>query len=138
MIIDANDMIVGRIATIAAKSALMGQKVDIVNCEMAVMTGNKDDILARYKAKRVRGTHSTGPFIHRNPDRFVRRIIRGMLPYKQERGKTAFMKIMCHIGVPADLEKETKTKIDSAHISKLPTEKYVYVKDICKFMGAKI
>jgi len=138
MIIDANDMIIGRIATIAAKSALMGKKVDIVNCENAVITGNRDEVLARYKAKRERGTHSTGPFIHRTPDKFVRRIIRGMVPYKQSRGKMAFERIMCHVGIPAKFQNKAIEKIDNAHISKLPSEKYVYIRDICRFMGAKI
>lgn len=140
MIIDAKDMIVGRIATKAAKAALLGNKVDIVNCEDAVITGNKYEILASYKQKRERGTHSTGPFIHRMPDRLVKRIIRGMLPYKQEKGKNAFKRIMCHIGVP-DAFKEQNIKFESfddANISKLPSNKYLRIKNICKFMGAKI
>jgi len=138
MIIDAKDMIVGRIATKAAKAALLGEKIDIVNCESAVITGNKYEILARYKQKRKRGTHSTGPFIHRLPDRFVRRIIRGMLPYKQEKGKNAFKRIMCHIGIPDEFKDQKMESFADANVSKLPSKKYVCVKVICKFMGAKI
>ena len=53
MIIDASDMILGRLATYVAKKALLGEKVDIVNCEKAVITGNKKSVFEKYK-KRVK------------------------------------------------------------------------------------
>lgn len=138
MIIDANDMIVGRIATKAAKSALLGEKVEIINCENAVITGNKDETLNRYKKKRAMGTHSTGPFIHRMPDRFVKRIIRGMLPYKQQKGREAFKRIRCHIGIPDEFKEKEAVRYKELSIAKLPTNNYIRIKTICRFMGAKI
>ena len=89
MIINAIDLILGRVATVAAKKALMGENVEIVNCEKAIMTGNKKDILERYKTKRAMGQVYHGPYILRRPDMFVKRAIRGMLPYKQDKGKKA-------------------------------------------------
>ena len=55
MIIDASDMILGRLATYVAKKALLGEKVDIVNCEKAVITGNKKSIFEKYKQRNERG-----------------------------------------------------------------------------------
>ena len=122
MIINAENLIVGRIAAVAAKKALLGEKVDIVNCEKAVMTGNKKNIFARYKAKREMGQVYHGPYILRNPDRFVKRTIRGMLPYKQEKGRKAFDAIKCHVGIPEELKgKETQT-IENANISKVTSD----------------
>ena len=138
MIIDANELILGRIATKAAKAALLGEKVDIVNCANAVITGNKAQILAKYKQSRNRGTHSTGPFIPRMPDRFVKRAIRGMLPYKQPKGRDAYKRIICHAGVPEEFQGQKMESFKEAHIAKLPSNKFVAVKVICKFMGAKI
>ncbi len=138
MIIDANEMILGRIATKAAKAALLGEKVDIVNCEKSVITGNKAQILARYKQRRDRGTHSTGPFFPRMPDRFVKRVVRGMLPYKQSKGRDALKRVTCHIGVPEEFNDQKMESFKEAHISKLPSNKFVFVKVICKFIGAKI
>jgi len=40
MIVDASNMILGRMVSYVAKKALLGEKVDIVNCEKAVITGN--------------------------------------------------------------------------------------------------
>ena len=41
MIIDGTNLILGRIATFAAKKALEGEQVVIVNCESIVVTGGK-------------------------------------------------------------------------------------------------
>ena len=135
MIIDAKDIIVGRLATYATKKALLGEKVDIINCEEAIITGNKKEIQDRYLTKSKRGTPQKGPFFSKRPDMFVRRIIRGMLPFKKDRGITAYRNIMCYISVPENLKKEKAETIKSAHISKLQTLKYVKIKDLTKILG---
>ncbi|MBR9691233.1 50S ribosomal protein L13 [Candidatus Woesearchaeota archaeon] len=137
MIINAENLILGRIATVAAKKALLGEKVEIVNCEKAIITGSKKEIAARYKAKREMGQVYHGPYILRRPERFVKRAIRGMLPYKQEKGRKAFDNIRCHIGVPEELKEKEMETIEKANISKVPSLKYVTVGNICKLMGAK-
>src|SRR3989344_7672724 len=106
MIIDAKKLIIGRIASFAAKRALLGEKVDVVNCEYAVITGSRKVVLAKYKERLRRGTPEHGPFNVKREDRFMRRVIRGMLPYTQPKGRAAFDKVMCHIGVPKKFEGE--------------------------------
>ena len=138
MIIDANDLVLGRLGTYVAKKALLGEKIDIINCENSVVTGDKYKIFEDYKKRSRRGTPSKGPFIYKIPDRFVKRSIRGMLPYKKERGRSAFKNIKCHIGVPENLKKEKFDTIKFANVGKLPNLKYVRVKDICINLGAKI
>ena len=49
MIIDATNMIAGRIATHIAKKALLGEDIVILNSEKAVLTGNKDWLLSRFQ-----------------------------------------------------------------------------------------
>ncbi len=138
MIIDATDLIVGRLGSFAAKQSLLGEKVDIVNCEKAVISGSRQDVLAKYKQKRERATVATGPYISRMPDRFVRRIIRGMLPYKQEKGRKAFERIMCYTGVPKEFEGKKMESLPSADINKRKLTKFIKVVDVCKELGAKI
>jgi large subunit ribosomal protein L13 len=135
MNIDATNLIVGRIATIAAKQSLLGKDVNIINCEKAVITGNKKRVLADYKRKREMGTPAKGPFIHRSADKIVKRIIRGMLPYKQEKGRIAFKKIKCYTGNPEDI-KDAKT-IKEADVSRVPNLKYIKIGEISKFLGSK-
>lgn len=135
MIIDATNLILGRFAATAAKRALLGEKVVVVNCEKAVMTGNKRDILTRYRQKREMGQPTKGPFILRRPDMFVRRTIRGMLPYKQEKGRKAFERVMCYLGVPEEFKDKKLETIEKANIVKVPTLKYMAIGALCKEMG---
>jgi large subunit ribosomal protein L13 len=138
MIIDASYLILGRLASYAAKQALLGKKVDIVNCENAIITGNKKWIMERHRKKMQRGIPLKGPYIKRMPDRYVKRAIRGMLPYKQAKGRQAFEKIMCYIGVPEKFKDKKLETLKSADISKVPNLRYTTVKQVCKTMGAKI
>ena len=138
MIIDASYLILGRLASYTAKQALLGKKIDVVNCEKAIITGNKKWIIARHKQKREMGYPFKGPFIKRKPDRYVKRAIRGMLPYKQEKGRNAFEKIICHMGVPEKFKDEKLETIKTADVSKVPNLRYITVKEVCKSMGAKI
>ena len=61
-----------------------------------------------------------------------------MLPYKKARGKEAFKRIMCYKGVPEGFAKEKMLTLQSAHVKKLPSLKYVKVGDICKLLGGKL
>lgn len=137
MIIDATNLVLGRLATKVAKAALLGEKVDIVNCENAVITGSRASVIAKYKRKRELGAPLKGPYFPRVADRFVRRIIRGMLPYKKTKGRDAFQRVMCYIGVPDDFKDKKFDSIKEADASKLPTLKYTTVKDVCKTLGSK-
>ena len=138
MIIDANNLILGRLGTYVAKKALLGEKIDIVNSESCVITGDKDKIFEDYDNQLKRGTPSKGPFVHRMPNRFVKRSIRGMLPYKKERGKVAFKNIKCYIGIPDNLKNQKFDTIKNANIEKIPNLKYVKIKDICMHIGYKV
>lgn len=138
MIIDATDSILGRVASFAAKKALSGEKVDIINCENAVITGNKKQILRRFKQKKDMGIPLKGPYYPRTPEMIVRRTIRGMLPYKKGRGKKAYEIIKCYAGIPEKLKNEKAEIIKNANISKLSNLKYVKIKQISRFLGAKI
>jgi len=135
MNIDAKNLIVGRFATIAAKKALLGETVNIYNCEEAYITGKKKSILLSYKRKRDMGVPLKGPFIHRSSEKIVKRIIRGMHPYKQEKGRKAFKKIKCYRGMPDDI-KDAET-IKEANINKVSNLKYIKIKEISKFLGGK-
>ena len=111
MIINAEKLILGRMAAIVAKQALLGQEIKIVNCEKAVIIGHRRPVVAHYKKKLKLGQPQQGPFIQRRPDFFVRRTIRGMLPRKKDRGREAYSRIKCYVGIPQELEgKETTLK----------------------------
>jgi large subunit ribosomal protein L13 len=138
MIIDATNMILGRLLSFAAKQALLGEKVDIINCEKAVISGNKEDVFHKYWYRaRDMGGPRKGPFMPRMPDRFVRKVVKGMLPLNINRGKEAYKRMMCYIGVPEDFKGKPTAKVPGADVSKLTTLKKVSIGDICKYIGGK-
>ncbi len=131
--LDASDLVVGRFCTVVAKKALLGSTIKIFNCEKAIITGNKADVFTKFKQRRDRGTPHKGPFYPRMPDRFVRRSIRGMLPYKQLKGSEAYKKVLCYIGIPHEFKEK---KLETLPQAKCSSIRYVSVEDVCKFLGA--
>lgn len=113
-IIDGKDAVLGRVASFAAKEALKGEKIVIVNCEEMLISGNKSYHQEDFKAKRRRvGFTQTGPKISRMPYKIVKRVIRGMLPNARRggRGRDALKRIMCYSGVPEEYELTEKIEI---------------------------
>jgi len=139
MIIDAENLIIGRVAAFVAKKALLGEKIDIVNCEKAVITGNKTNILKGYNNKvNHMGTYKKGPFYIRSPDRMLRRVVRGMLPYKQYKGADAYKRVMCYNGVPEEFKDKKIETLSSANIEKIPNLKFISLRDVCKSVGGRV
>ena len=113
IIIDANGAIFGRLCSFAAKKALEGNEIIIVNSENTVMTGNKDDIIKKYLRLREMGggTSIKGPKYSRTPYMMLKRGIRGMLPdFRKGQGKIAFSKIKCFDKMPEEYKNEKMIK----------------------------
>lgn len=109
LVIDATNSILGRLASHAAKQALLGKEISVVNCEKAVISGNRKVILDGYKEIRSKGGSSLkGPLFPTQPARIVKRTIRGMLSHKQGRGALALKKIKCYEGLPKEFENAKK------------------------------
>lgn len=135
MIIDGTNLILGRLAAYAAKRALEGESVIIVNSEKVVITGNKRLLIEEFIQKQHMGHAYNGPFYPRMPDRIMKRTIRGMLPYKQERGMKAFKRIKCFMGIPEAYSKQKIETIARADYSKLKTSKFITINDLSKSVG---
>ena len=136
MIINGENLILGRLSTVAAKKALKGEKVDVVNCEKIVIVGNKNNILANYKQKHEVGSVSKGPFQPKIPDRLVIIIIIWMLPYKQAKGKKAFQNVMCYMGIPDSLKDKKLESLKEAHIENKMTS-FITIADVCRILWGK-
>ncbi len=139
-IINAEGLILGRLASKVAKMLLEGEEVVIVNAEKAIITGNREDIFAKYKQRtelRTRTNPRRGPFYPKRSDEIVRRTIRGMLPWKTDRGRKAFKRLRVYVGVPKEFEGKELETISEAHMSRLATPKYVTVGEVAKFLGGK-
>ncbi|MGM5480795.1 MAG: 50S ribosomal protein L13 [Nanobdellota archaeon] len=132
IVIDATNVILGRLSTYAAKQALLGQDVRIINAEKAIISGKKANTIADLSARNDKGIPAKGPFMPKMPDRFVRKTIRGMLPYKQPKGAEAFKRIMCYSGVPEELKDAKPVELKNATAEKLPTLNKIQVGEALK------
>jgi large subunit ribosomal protein L13 len=106
-LVDANGAVLGRLSSGVAKLLLKGNEVLVINAEKARMTGHLDDMLAKYKQRiefKDKANPEHSPYYSRRPDLFVKRIIRGMLPYKRPKGKLAYKKLRVYMGAGKDIK----------------------------------
>lgn len=112
IVINAENATLGRLASYAAKQALQGKKIIILNSEKAIITGRKKNIIENYKEKRSWvGISHRGPFFSRTPEKILKRTIRGMLPnHRAGRGRDAFKRVLCFKGVPEEYKDKKMLK----------------------------
>ena len=67
IIIDATNLILGRIATFAAKQALLGEQIVVLNCEKAIITGERKMVINAFLQKIHRGVPLQGPYYPKQP-----------------------------------------------------------------------
>lgn len=137
-VVDAEGQILGRMASLVAKRLLMGERIVIVNAEKAVISGNRLSIIREYKeyvlSKKTWKRPEKGPKKYRRPDMIVKRVIRGMLPYKQWKGRRAYKNLRVYIGVPEEYADKPKIKFPQADASRL-ARKYITVGELAKEVG---
>lgn len=118
-VINADGLILGRMASIIAKRLLKGESIVVVNAEKAVISGRKKSKILEAKEFLEVGHPGKGPIHYRRPDRMLRRAVRGMLPYKQPKGKLAYKRLKVFIGIPDELRDAKMETIEEAHAKKL-------------------
>ena len=129
VVIDAENAVLGRLSSYAAKELLKGKEIAIVNSDKVIVTGNKGDIEKRYEEKRKKlGGILRGPKISRNPDKLLKRTIRGMLPKDSMRGRDALKRVRCYIGIPNEFKDEKMIKSGKSKGTKLVKLRDVYRK----------
>ena len=135
-IIDGESLILGRLASAVAKKLLTEKDTEIVivNAERVVISGSKERTFKDYKAKKDRGSKEQGPYYPKMPDRIVTRTVRGMLPYKQAKGRDAFSRLKVYLGIPEDYESGDRVKVEEASAERL-SRKYVTVGEVSEKLG---
>jgi len=131
MIVDGTNAVLGRLASMVAKKLLMGEHVVIINVGKIVSSGDTARVHKRYFEKASRGSPQHGPFFSKKPAMLVRRTIRGMLPYKQEKGASAFKRLRVFEDAPSEYKGAVKISKTSDDLSC----KYMTLEDLCKRLG---
>jgi large subunit ribosomal protein L13 len=133
VVVDAQDCILGRVASQVAERALDGERVAVVNAEHAVITGREEQLKQKYFDRREQGS-DRGPYYPKRPDRLFKRSIRGMLPYKRPRGREALERVRVYVGNPYD-EAE---RLEDTSLDRLSNIRFVSLGDISESLGANI
>ena len=103
-LVNAEGLIVGRMCSKVAKRLLNGEEVIILNAEKAVFSGKRKSKVAEAKQFLEVGAPERGPFHYRRPDKYLRKTVRGMLPFKQPKGKSAYKRLKVFMGIPRELK----------------------------------
>lgn len=139
VVIDATNQIMGRLASYAAKNALNGNTVIVLNAEKAVISGRKSNIVEeamRRLKTRTLANQTTAPVHQRRPDLYLRRVVRGMLPWKKAKGKAAFHRVLIFMGVPEEYSKLKPTRVPDADASRL-TVPYLTLETLAEEIGGR-
>ena len=136
-VIDASNLILGRMSSMVAQRLLKGEEINIVNAEKAIISGRKDTTFDRYKRYIQRGSREFGPNFPRRPEQIVARTIRGMIPHTTFTGREAYSRLKVYIGVPPELGKEKAVTLEDASITRLSTANYIVLGDLSRKLGSK-
>jgi large subunit ribosomal protein L13 len=117
--VNADGLVVGRMASKVAKMLLNGENVTILNAEKAIYSGKKKSKIAEAHLFLEVGAPRRGPFHYRRPDRMLKKTLRGMLPYTQPKGKNAFKRLKVYMGIPLELKDEPTITFEEANASKI-------------------
>ncbi len=131
LVFDGDGAVMGRLAARVAKHLINGEEVHVINAEKILISGNKNQIVERYRVRRrlkSKQNPEKSPKWPKRPDFLVRRIIRGMLPRKKAKGRNAFKKLRVYIGNPKNFEKTER--IEAKELMKRTT-----VGELCAQLG---
>lgn len=138
IVVNAEDLVLGRMCSKIAKKLLIGEQVIVVNAEKAVLSGRKKSKVKEAHVFLEVGKPVTGPFHYRRPDRILRRTVRGMLPFKQPKGKQAYKRLKVYVGTPDELKNQKTETFEEAQAKKLRCSYFTlgqYAKEIGWNMG---
>lgn len=118
-VVNAEGLILGRLCSKVAKRLLNGEQIIIVNAEKVIISGKRKSKVAEAHKFLEVGAPDRGPFHSRRPDRIVRKTVRGMVPWRQPKGKVAYKKLKVYLGVPLELKDQKMETIEQASAAKL-------------------
>ncbi|MEM3061365.1 MAG: 50S ribosomal protein L13 [Candidatus Bathyarchaeia archaeon] len=137
ILIDATNLILGRLASYTSKRILQGNHVIVINVEKAVVSGKRSSATkkARERLKtRTLASLEKSPKHPKRPDTFFRHVVRRMLPSKKPKSKEAYKRLKVFIGVPEELKDKSAISIKEADASKLRCP-YISLEDFAEELG---
>jgi len=138
MLINGENLVSGRLASVVAKKVIKGELVTIVNAEKVIIVGTTSSILPKYKQRvdaRVLSNPHYGPKYDRIPSKMLKKTIKGMLPAKSRTNEKLLKQIKIYNLVPKDID---VTKAETIEKMKYGQKgDFMYLGDVAKSLGGK-
>jgi large subunit ribosomal protein L13 len=138
MMINAEGLVAGRLASKVAKALITGETITVVNAEKVVMVGNKKNILAKYEVRvnaSVKSNPHRGPKYDRIPSKMFRKMVKGMLPNKKRTSESLLGNLTVFNSVPAELKDQVTDIIVEAKFN--DRHDVMTFGEIAKLLGGK-
>jgi large subunit ribosomal protein L13 len=139
VVVDATNCIAGRMCSHVSKLLLQGNRVNIVNAEKAMLSGNRYKTIELYKEHLGISSVTNpihGPFHPRRPDTILSKMVRGMMPKRKPGGIAAFKRLRVYMGVPERIKGAKMQSFADSKISK-PESYYISIGEVAKQIGWK-
>ncbi len=140
LVIDAEGVILGRLATAVAKALLNGYRVFVVNSEKAVVSGNPYMVIESYRVwleiKTLRNPYKWSPKRPRTPVGIVKKAVKGMLPKDSWKRIRLLKNLKVFVGHPEELKKYEAVKLAEASSARL-SRGFITVGEIARMLGWK-
>lgn len=136
-VINGDGLILGRVVSYIAKNAMKGERFHVKNAEMMVISGSRNEIVAKYVKRRNlrnKANPEHSPKWPKRPDYLVKRVLKGMLPFAKASGKSAYRNVMIYMG-------DEGPKVEGEHVEfgdsfkKDKLIKYITVLELCRALS---
>ena len=138
MIINAEGLVAGRLASKVAKMAINGEAVTIINAEKVILVGSKTAVMPKFQQRveaAVKSNPHYGPKYDRLPSKMLRRMIKGMLPNKSRTNERMIKLVTVYNTVPASIDIKNSETIEEIKCNE--RNEYMYLGDVAKALGGK-
>lgn len=136
VVVDASNSIAGRLCSKVAKLLLEGYRVVVLNCERALISGERKSVIREWKkyleVRSVINPKHT-PRHPRRPDRILTEMIRGMVPKDKPKGRAAINRLRVYVGTP-EVYRGRTVKFEDA-MARKPPAFYTTIGEIAKELG---
>ncbi|MDD3084073.1 MAG: 50S ribosomal protein L13 [Candidatus ainarchaeum sp.] len=138
MIINAEGLVAGRLASKIAKKAINKETITIINAEKAIIVGTRNSIMPKFEQRvnaSVKSNPHYGPKYDRIPSKMLRKIIKGMLPRRKKTAEKIIKQITIYNSIPKNINLEKMEIIENVKCNE--KHDFMYLKEIAELLGGK-
>ncbi len=138
MLVNAEGLVAGRMASKIAKRAINGETIIIVNAEKVILVGTRQAVMKKFQQRvdaAVKSNPLYGPKYDRVPSKILQKMIRGMLPNKSRTRERLLKQIKIFNSVPEKIKLEEAEKMDEIKCNE--KHDFMTMEEVAKLLGGK-